>query len=202
MINHDPGISPLAALDEESALRTILEGTANETGERFFAALVENLARALNTHGAWVTEYIQERRRLRALAFWMDGQWIQDYETDIAGTPCERVIDSADIVHFPDNLFKLFPDDPDITAINAVSYLGMPLKDVDGKILGHLAVIDRRPIPEEPKVQALFRILPPERRPSCNGKVLKNRSESARRSYAVSLTAPWMRSSSLIRTSK
>jgi hypothetical protein len=52
----------------------------------------------------------------------MDGQWIQDYETDIAGTPCERVIDSADIVHFPDNLFKLFPDDPDITAINAVSY--------------------------------------------------------------------------------
>jgi PAS domain S-box-containing protein len=158
MIDHDPRISPLGGLDEESALRTILEGTANETGERFFAALVENLARALNTHGAWVTEYIQERRRLRALAFWMDGQWIQDYETDIAGTPCEQVIDSADIVHFPDNLLKLFPDDPDITAINAVSYLGMPLKDVDGKILGHLAVIDRRPIPEEPKVQALFRI--------------------------------------------
>ena len=158
MIDQDPTISPLAELDEESALRTILEGTANETGEKFFAALVENLARALNTHGAWVTEYIQERRRLRALAFWMDGQWIKDYETDIAGTPCERVIDSADIVHFPDNLFKLFPDDPDIAAINAVSYLGMPLKDVDGKILGHLAVIDRRPIPEEPKVQALFRI--------------------------------------------
>ena len=88
----------------------------------------------------------------------MDGQWIQDYEVDIAGTPCERVIETAELVHFPDNLLQLFPDDPDITAINAVSYLGMPLKDVDGKILGHLAVIDRRPIPEEPKVQALFRI--------------------------------------------
>jgi PAS domain S-box-containing protein len=158
MIDHDPKISPLGELDEESALRTILEGTANETGERFFAALVENLARALNTHGAWVTEYIQECRRLRALAFWMDGQWIQDYEVDIAGTPCERVIETAELVHFPDNLLQLFPDDPDITAINAVSYLGMPLKDVDGKILGHLAVIDRRPIPDEPKVQALFRI--------------------------------------------
>ena len=56
MINEDPGITPLAALDEEFALRTILEGTANETGERFFAALVENLARALSTHSAWVTE--------------------------------------------------------------------------------------------------------------------------------------------------
>jgi PAS domain S-box-containing protein len=158
MAESDSRKSPLGELDEETALRTILLGTANETGERFFAALVENLAKALNTHGAWVTEYIQECRRLRALAFWMDGNWIKDYEVDIAGTPCEKVIDTADVVHFPDNLLELYPDDPDITAINAVSYLGMPLKDVDGKILGHLAVIDRRPIPEEPKVKALFQI--------------------------------------------
>lgn len=36
--------------------------------------------------------------------------------------------------------------------------MGAPLLDVDGKILGHLAVIDRRPIPEEPRVHTLFRI--------------------------------------------
>jgi PAS domain S-box-containing protein len=149
---------PLRGLDEGVALRSILEGTANETGERFFAALVENLARALKTHGAWVTEYIQECRRLRALAFWMDGQWIQNYEVDIAGTPCEQVIDTANFVHFPDNLLELYPDDPDIKDVGAVSYMGMPLKDTDGKILGHLAVIDRRPIPEEPRVLALFNI--------------------------------------------
>ena len=34
---------PFTDLDEETALRTILEGTATETGERFFEALVENL---------------------------------------------------------------------------------------------------------------------------------------------------------------
>jgi PAS domain S-box-containing protein len=149
---------PLHELDAEMALRTILEGTANETGERFFAALVENLAKALKTHGAWVTEYLPKLRRLRALAFWMDGQWLQDYEVDISGTPCEQVIDTANLVHFPDNLLELYPDDPDIKSISAVSYLGMPLKDVDGRILGHLAVIDRRPIPDEPKVHAFFRI--------------------------------------------
>jgi PAS domain S-box-containing protein len=136
----------------------ILEGTANETGERFFAALVKNLAKALRTHGAWVTEYLQESRRLRALAFWMDGQWIQDYQTDLAGTPCEQVIDTANLVHFPDKLLELFPDDRDVTDIGAVSYMGIPLKDTDGRILGHMAVIDRRPMPEEPRVLALFNI--------------------------------------------
>jgi PAS domain S-box-containing protein len=149
---------PLGGLDEGIALRSILEGTAKETGERFFVALVENLAKALKTHGAWVTEYIQECRRLRALAFWMDGQWIQNYEVDIAGTPCEQVIDTAALVHFPDNLLELYPDDPDIKETGAVSYMGMPLKDIDGRVLGHLAVIDRRPIPEEPRVLALFNI--------------------------------------------
>jgi PAS domain S-box-containing protein len=158
MAENNHRISPLAGLDEAVALRRILEGTANETGERFFGALVENLAKALSTHGAWVTEYIQECRRLRALAFWMDGQWIQDYEVDIAGTPCEQVIETAGLVHFPDKLLELYPEDTDIKAFGAVSYLGMPLKDTDGRILGHLAVIDRRPMPEEPRVLALFNI--------------------------------------------
>ncbi len=153
-----PIAPPLGGLDEGAALRSILEGTAKETGEGFFVALVENLAKALNTHGAWVTEYIKESRRLRALAFWMDGQWIQNYEVDIAGTPCEQVIDTASLVHFPDNLLDLYPDDPDIKETGAVSYMGIPLKDIDGRILGHLAVIDRRPIPEEPRVLALFNI--------------------------------------------
>jgi hypothetical protein len=38
---------PFADLNEETALRTILEGTATETGERFFKAPVEKLAKAL-----------------------------------------------------------------------------------------------------------------------------------------------------------
>ena len=53
--------------DEDPTVRAILEGTATETGERFFAALVENLAKALNTYSSWVTEYIEESRKLRAL---------------------------------------------------------------------------------------------------------------------------------------
>src|SRR5574341_711975 len=132
--------SPMRGLDEEAALRSILEGTATETGERFFAALVENLAKALKTHGAWVTEFLPESRRLRALAFWMDGQWVRDYEIAIAGTPCEAVIEHARLVHFPDNLLALYPDDPEVKQTGAVSYMGVPLLDVNGKILGHMAV--------------------------------------------------------------
>jgi len=149
---------PLQDLDEDAALRTILEGTATATGEQFFAALVKNLCRALSTHGAWVTEYFEEKRRLRALAFWLDGRLIDDYEYEITGTPCEPVIDGTRLVHIPDNVINLYPQDPDLPAMGAVSYMGVPLLDLDNKILGHLAVLDTRPMLEEPRSLALFQI--------------------------------------------
>jgi PAS domain S-box-containing protein len=150
--------SPLHGLEEDAALRSLLEGTAGETGERFFAALAQNLARTLNTQGAWVTEYLEESRRLRALAFWMNGQWIHDFAYDIAGTPCELAIDSAHLVHYPDSVVTLFPSDPYLRDYCAVSYMGIRLTDLDGRILGLLAVLDTRPIPEEPRAHAVFQI--------------------------------------------
>jgi GAF domain-containing protein len=149
---------PFTNLDEDTALRTILEGTATETGERFFEALVENLAKALHTHAAWVTEYFPESRRLKALAFYLNGGFLKDWAMDLAGTPCEHVIDQARLIHFPDNLLNLFPIDPDIAGLKAASYMGLPLTDTTGKILGHLAVMDTRPMPADPRIEAIFRI--------------------------------------------
>jgi PAS domain S-box-containing protein len=144
--------------DENTALRIILEGTATATGERFFEELVVSLARALNTHSAWVTEYLEERRQLLALAFWVEGRMIKNLLLDIAGTPCEAVIESTDMVHFPDNLARLFPQNEAIRDFKAVSYLGAPLLDKSGKIIGNLAVLDTRPMPEDARAKAIFQI--------------------------------------------
>ena len=147
----------LQAADEGAVLREILEGTAKETGERFFAALVENLAKALGTYGAWVTIWHGERR-LRAVAFWLGGQFVEGYEYDLAGTPCEPVFADCRLVHVPERVVDLYPNDPDLGPMGAVSYLGVPLLDLNSQILGHLAVLDTRPMPEEPRLLALFRI--------------------------------------------
>ena len=146
------------APSDEGALWAILESTSAETGERYFAGLAQTLAWVLETCGAWITEYFEETRRLRALAFWMDGKWVEDYEIDITGTPCERVIDAGKLVHFPDRLIDLFPHAGDAQREGFVSYLGVPLLDSEGRILGHMAVVDRRPMPDNPKARALFQI--------------------------------------------
>jgi hypothetical protein len=117
---------PLSEIDEDEALQKILEGTATATGETFFAAVVKNLASALHTNSAWVTEYLPATRQLRALAFWSDGDLVCDIVFDIAGTLCEAVIEKAGLVHFPDNLIELFTHNPLVKKIQAASYMGVP----------------------------------------------------------------------------
>ncbi len=154
------GSGSVRALDpgEARLLHVIMEGTAAETGDAFFKALVENLAGALEVQGAWVSEFLPVERRLRAHAFILDGQWVPDYEYGLAGTPCETAIESRGMIHIPERVVDLYPGDPDLAAQGAVSYLGAPLPGADGEILGHLAVMDRRPLASLPPVQAVFRI--------------------------------------------
>jgi PAS domain S-box-containing protein len=145
-------------LDVDQALRLIVEGTASETGTGFYSALVKGLAATLNTNGAWVTEFVEETNRLRALAFWLNGEFVSNYEYDLPGTPCEHVIREAKLVHIPDNVAQLFPNDPDLKAFSAVSYLGVPLRDGNGAVLGHLAILDTNPLPADPRLLTFFRI--------------------------------------------
>jgi PAS domain S-box-containing protein len=142
----------------QAALQVVFQGTASETGERFFMALVENLARALDTRGAWVTEFLPAERRLRALAFWLGGQWVEHYEQDIDGTPCQAVVENHRLVHYPDRILELYPEEANLRRMEAVSYMGVPLADLDGTILGHLAVMDSKPMPADPVRLTLFEI--------------------------------------------
>jgi PAS domain S-box-containing protein len=144
--------------NDDALLRSIVEGTAAATGEAFFRALVENLATALDADGAWVTEYLEDSARLRALAFCYKGEFISGYEYDIAGTPCEPVILRRDMFHVPERVIELFPDDHDLPPLNAVSYRGAPLLDEKGAVLGHLAILDSRVTPDSERDAALFRI--------------------------------------------
>jgi transcriptional regulator with PAS, ATPase and Fis domain len=140
------------------ALKKIVEGTSDYTGEKFFRLLVKNLAETLDAHGVWVTEYLREKNRLRSLAFWLEDHFVEKYEYDVPGTPCEPVLENETICHVPDNVISLFPKDPDLPKLEAVSYMGIALRDENEDVLGHLALLDNKPMVELPEAFAIFKI--------------------------------------------
>ncbi len=141
--------SPNQKRDAELAVFQILERTFSSIGEDFFRSLVRNLCRVLKVDAAWVTEYVPELKTLRSRAFWHRNAWVEGYEYKIPGTPCEPVVEQARLVHYPDEIIRLFPLDPDLPKLGAVSYMGVPLMAADGTLLGHLAVLDSKPMPAD-----------------------------------------------------
>lgn len=135
---------------ELAALRAIMEGMAQSTGEEFFRLLVRNLSVATGVSNAFIAEFADTKTRVRSLAFWMNGQLVPNQEWELAGTPCEEVVRGN---LCPSGVWKQYPKEEGVE-----SYLGVPLQDPEGSILGHLAIFDSRVMPPEPRLLFTFQI--------------------------------------------
>ena len=139
-------------------LDDLLAGTASVTGQPFFTELARGLSRAVESHMAWITEYREGDPTLNALAIVVGSELQTNYRYDLKGTPCEAVVRDAKLVHHVDGVQDAYPHDPDLQTLGVRSYLGVPLLHTDGTVLGHLAVMDKGPMPEQPIDQAVFKI--------------------------------------------
>jgi formate hydrogenlyase transcriptional activator len=143
--------------DDISALRAIVEGIAQSTGAECFQNLVRHLAKAIDARYAFVAEFADVNTRVRTLAYWARDHIRDNEEWELAGTPCQDVVQGS-TCHHPAGVKDLFPLDRPLVDMGIESYLGVPLCDAAGAVLGHLAVFDERPMPAAPRRLFTFRI--------------------------------------------
>jgi two-component system KDP operon response regulator KdpE len=59
---------------------------------------------------------------------------------------------------FPSGVQKLFPDDPRLKDIDAESYIAVPLLDAGGKPLGHIGIVDTKPLADVSFAETTLRV--------------------------------------------
>lgn len=123
-------------------LRLIDEATAAVTGQPYFEALVRNLAQAVGASCTFVTRFSDDLQTAHVRAIWVDDRLVDQYSYPLPGSPCELVL-PGEVVCISDDVANRFPAEKDeLDAIRAQSYLAIPLRALEGKVIGHLAVID------------------------------------------------------------
>jgi len=141
----------------EETLRAVVDGTAAMTGSDFFYSLARHLASALRVRYAFVSECVPGvEGRVRTRAFWSGEGFGENFEYDVANTPCLRVLD-GEIAHYGAAVQRLFPDDKDLVALGAESYLGVPVLDPAGPLVGHLVILDDKPMPDTTRALPILR---------------------------------------------
>jgi formate hydrogenlyase transcriptional activator len=134
-----------------------VEGVESETGDPFFYSLVNHLASALQCEYALVSELLPGRLRFRTRAVWGRGDFMDNFEIPLAGTPCEGVLNGK-FCHHPEKICELFPDDATLREWRVESYSGVPLLDSSGAVVGHLAILSEKPMWDGPRGVAIMRI--------------------------------------------
>ena len=117
------------------------------------------MAAALDVHCASVAEIVDERNsRLRTLAIWMNGSWAENYEYELAHTPCDEVVSKGKLFYCRDRVQEIFSEDKALADLNAISYMGVPLFNSSRQLIGNLCIIDNKPLTDEARAQSIMEI--------------------------------------------
>ncbi len=142
----------------EQALQDLVAGTA-VIGEEFFPAYVRHVAGALEVHCAMVAEVTDEQNSgLRTLAAWVGQGWEKNYEYKVANAPCGQVMREGKLFYCRERVQERFPECSALEDLNAVSYMGAPLLNSAGRLIGSLCIIDNKPLEDERRARSILEI--------------------------------------------
>jgi transcriptional regulator with GAF, ATPase, and Fis domain len=132
----------------EELLRAIVDGTAAVTGTAFFSSLVQHLAKALGVRRVYVAE-CHDADHARARAVWMGSDFAPPFEYSVVDTPCMKVT-RGETCLYANHVQQYFPQNKFLPTMNAQSYLGIPLWNAASRVIGHMVLVDDKPMSEDP----------------------------------------------------
>jgi PAS domain S-box-containing protein len=145
----------------EEALRSITEGVSGATGKGFFHSLVVLLTQVLGVEYALIAELSGEDTGLiHTIAACAAGEMLEDFERPLEGSPCADVL-APRTCGYSCRVRERFPDDRLLAELEAESYLGTPLLDSSCRVVGLIAVVDKKPFAEEQLVRSTLDIFAP-----------------------------------------
>lgn len=147
--------SPVPVLQDD-VLQRVVKGVEAQTGEKFFDTLVEELARALSVKYAYLSEFNRADGCFYSKAGWSPNGLVPRFQVPVGG-PCDVALNHQ-LVHHADGLADCYPNVQIIKDWGATSYCGLPLINASGKVAGHLAVLDDKPMPNGDYTASIMRI--------------------------------------------
>lgn len=134
-------------------LTEIATSTAQSIGTEFLAALVRSMREAMEVKLVFITVGMGEPpRRARSVASWQQSGPADAQEYDLEGTPCRFVYNGETLI-ISEGLYKRFSEDEKYEG-----YIGVPLRGVYNRVIGHFAVFSEKPIAKAEQGTAIVKL--------------------------------------------
>jgi len=141
----------------ESLLQDIIEGVSDTYGDAFFSAITLQLDKVIKSDYTFIARFNRLKHTSKTLALVASGKLIDNFEYDLKGTPCDDI--SGDTVCiFPCDIQKAYPEDQLLVDMKIQGYIGTPLYDSTGDVMGLIVALYTKPIEDEQRTLTLFKV--------------------------------------------
>jgi|GEM_PF-3671833 len=123
----------------ELALSVFLEGARR--GANIYYCALAAVSLALGWRWCGIGIYHPSSKSVDVIGWWEDGKRNDAFSYQIAGKPCELVLESRDFIGL-NQVQRCFPEDEHLSEIGASCYAGYTYNDRYGKIIGHIFAMD------------------------------------------------------------
>ncbi|WP_394147757.1 sensor histidine kinase [Shewanella atlantica] len=141
----------------EQHVKNIIEGVSNAYGMDFFERLTLKLDQVIGADFTFIAQIDEIKQLSQTITYVENGQLAENFIYSLAYTPCADVASNR-VCCFPSDVCSLYPDDQILIDLELEAYVGTPLHDSKGKVMGLIVALYKRPIVNQESVITLFKI--------------------------------------------
>lgn len=142
----------------EETLKFVAQRGWKNRNDSFLVALTQYLAQIFAVDYVIVNKIGLSPTESETVALSVKGEMQPNIHYSLQGTPCNNVM-IGKICCYPENVQQLFPDDALLVELQIESYVGLPLWDTAGKVIGLIAVMDTKPLKAPTFISAILQLV-------------------------------------------
>jgi two-component system, NtrC family, sensor kinase len=141
----------------ELLIQEIIKSIANTYGDKFFNALILALDKAIKSDHTFIARIDKCQQISQVVALVSKGEVSEAFEYPLKNSPCADVADNS-VCLYPQNIIEAFPQDQLLIDLNIEGYIGSPLHDSKGDVMGIIVAMYEQPIEDQELTMALFQL--------------------------------------------
>ncbi|RTR37921.1 HAMP domain-containing histidine kinase [Shewanella canadensis] len=141
----------------EKHVKHIIEGVSNAYGLDFFERLTIKLDQVIGADFTFIAQIDENKHQSKTITLVENGKLANNLIYSLTDTPCADVASNS-VCCFPSKVCSLYPDDQFLIDLAIEAYVGTPLHDSKGKVMGIIVALYKAPIIKQESVITLFQI--------------------------------------------
>jgi len=138
-------------------LTHIIKSLKSSYGIEFFNSLTLQLHQLIGADYTFIAKIDKQRYISQTISLVAKGDIAENFEYSLNDTPCANVSDDS-ICIYPEKIYQLYPSDQLLIDMKIEGYLGAPLHDSNGEVIGLVVALYENIITNSNDVVALFEL--------------------------------------------